>query len=938
MTKHLEHPDENALKAAFSALASRNGEKLTPFRWQMRLLQLLLRGDIPSSVDLPTGLGKTSIMALWLIALAHGANLPRRLVYIVDRRAVVDQASRFAEQLRENLPPDLAANLGLKKGGELLPISTLRGGLTDNRGWLEDPAKPAIIVGTIDMIGSRLLFEGYGVSRRMRPYHAGLLAIDVLYVLDEAHLCPPFEALLRQVEQNCQHELGGQSDNTPHSPPFRLMSLSATGRNTNPVGGSTFRLDEEERHEPLVRQRMWATKRMQIEEIDDPKSLVPRMVEQAIELGARDTPNRVLVYCNSRKTAVEVKGRIDKLCRQMRKEGALTTEHYSELLVGERRVYERKELECWLEAHGLLGGSSTRPKVPMFLIATSAGEVGIDLDADHLICDLVAYERVVQRLGRVNRRGGEGRQAAVHMIAAPPSTPKASDSDEVLATLRQRLAALRTLPRDVDGYLDASSSAISDSKVNPENASAIELATTPAPLYPRLTRPLMDAWSMTSLDTHEGRPEVAPWLRGWEDDEEPQTTVIWRKHLPHTRRGDQVDLSGSLATQFFRAAPVHGTEKLEAPSSRVFDWLLKRANNAQLSSRDHACFMPPHEIAAIVLNHAAEHEAHLKLSQLRRLSVSAKSLSNREKREKELWKTRKLPGSLLIVDARLGGLTDGMLDEKSKIAPSPSADADERWWSLREDTTSMRTRPTIGFRVEELTKDSDGEGLSHPVDEKEWRHAQTFETAYSAAGDVLGGLAILKHIEHETDEESRSIASATQTLADHAMQAAECARDIATRLNLPKDEGNAIAIAAEMHDDGKAATRWQDAMNAPKGGRPYAKTKGGGNWRLLEGYRHEFGSLLKAEKKHLPDDMRDLILHLIASHHGYARPIIRSDGCEDGPPSLMESKAGEAALRFARLQKRYGPWGLAWREAILRAADQMASREFSRDQERRDNG
>ena len=60
-----------------------------PMRWQQRLLEMLLRGEVPTAVALPTGLGKTSVMALWLIARAFGAPLPRRLVYVVDRRVVV---------------------------------------------------------------------------------------------------------------------------------------------------------------------------------------------------------------------------------------------------------------------------------------------------------------------------------------------------------------------------------------------------------------------------------------------------------------------------------------------------------------------------------------------------------------------------------------------------------------------------------------------------------------------------------------------------------------------------------------------------------------------------------------------------------------------------------------------------------------------------------
>jgi CRISPR-associated endonuclease/helicase Cas3 len=100
----------------------------------------------------------------------------------------------------------------------------------DNREWLDDPSAPAIVVGTVDMIGSRLLFQGYGVSRKMRPYHAGLLGADTLAVLDEAHLVPAFEELLRDIANGL--DLFGPQDKAlqPLVPPFRLMSLSATGR------------------------------------------------------------------------------------------------------------------------------------------------------------------------------------------------------------------------------------------------------------------------------------------------------------------------------------------------------------------------------------------------------------------------------------------------------------------------------------------------------------------------------------------------------------------------------------------------------------------------------------------------------------------------------------------------------------------------------------
>src|SRR5438552_2718593 len=79
------------------------------FRWQLRLFENLIRDDVPVRCDLPTGLGKTSVIAIWLIALASqlakgkAPRLPRRLGYIVDRRAIVDQATKEVERICERI-------------------------------------------------------------------------------------------------------------------------------------------------------------------------------------------------------------------------------------------------------------------------------------------------------------------------------------------------------------------------------------------------------------------------------------------------------------------------------------------------------------------------------------------------------------------------------------------------------------------------------------------------------------------------------------------------------------------------------------------------------------------------------------------------------------------------------------------------------------------
>jgi CRISPR-associated endonuclease/helicase Cas3 len=191
---------------------------------------------------------------------------------------------------------------------------------------------------------------------------------------------------------------------------------------------------------------------------------------------------------------------------------------------------------------------------------------------------------MVQRLGRVNRRGEGG--AEIKVFWSEPSvkgvnTPPESEKRALTASASK--AVIEKLPQIGDA-LDASPGALrqlAESARNNDMLKAlVHAATTPEPLRPALNRALVDSWSMTSLETHTGRPDVAPWLRGWIEDEKPQTTVVWRTHLP-LRIGDggRVIVPGrSEINDFFEAAPPHQSEKLETETYRVATWLQERGN------------------------------------------------------------------------------------------------------------------------------------------------------------------------------------------------------------------------------------------------------------------------------------------------------------------------------------------------------------------------
>ncbi|HEY4263450.1 MAG TPA: type I-U CRISPR-associated helicase/endonuclease Cas3, partial [Schlesneria sp.] len=505
---------------------SRLFERLTenaPFPWQVALYERFISNkldSIPPACNLPTGLGKTSVIAVWLIALAnHPDRVPRRLVYVVNRRTVVDQTTVEVEKYRIALRSDPALGtvrdqlaklcalpLAVEGGNTVSPIalSTLRGQFADNREWSADPARPAVIVGTVDMIGSRLLFGGYGVGFKGKPLHAGFLGQDVLLVHDEAHLEPAFQKLLIGIEQEQQR--------CSEFRKIRVMELSATSRGE----GEVFSLTAKDAQNSEVKKRIGAKKTISLHEFDDEKKLAELIARLA--QGLQMENRAVLLFVRK----VDDVGKIIKLLPDDRAQQLTGTLRGLER---DRMADPRKEKGCPIFARFLkqpkpgtaeAGEWKIKPQSgTVYLVCTSAGEVGVNISADHLICDLSTFESMAQRFGRVNRFG-DCKDTEIHIVH-----PKKFDESDI----ETRRANTLGLVRKLEG--DGSPKALNDLP-SKERLDAF----VPEPQFLATSDFLFDAWSLSTIKGQlPGRPPVEPYLHGIEDDQVLETQFAWREEV-----------------------------------------------------------------------------------------------------------------------------------------------------------------------------------------------------------------------------------------------------------------------------------------------------------------------------------------------------------------------------------------------------------------------
>lgn len=867
----------------------------SPFPWQVALYQEFVAGKFPSSATIPTGLGKTSIVAVWLLALAKCPSMvPRRLVYVVNRRTVVDQTTTEVERLRKALPDSelagvfnaLAAMCALplpEADASPLAISTLRGQFADNGEWCADPSRPSVIVGTVDMIGSGLLFSRYSRGFKTRPLHAGFLAQDALIVHDEAHLEPAFQKLLDSIV--AEQERGAELRK------LRVIELTATSRIGSSQLVAPFTLSDADRRNDTVVKRVNAVKRLSLVSLGHGEKLEAKLVSQ---LNGSVNERSVLVFIRSVETAVKVAAELDKGERQ----GKVAT------LTGTMRGKERDELvsknpvfQRFLPARDR--AVNVKPESgTVYLVATSAGEVGVNISADDLVCDLSTFESMAQRFGRVNRFGecDDSTVVVIHESDFDATKPIELARDRTLALLRRldlsaNASALDGLPAD-------------------ERVAAFS----PPPAFRVATEIHYDAWSLTSIrEAIATRPPVAPYLHGEAEWQPSETRVAWRKEIDVMRSAFLIHAypPGDLLEDF----PIKPHELLRDTTKRVFASIKKAVERI---AKEHRGKLTD-EFAAWVV----DADNYMVLVPLSRF------LTGDERIAAALEST--LGDATLILPESLGCIENGLLEPSADSNDADVADiVGHRIRVLSRIPTISATHLDAGFRLVRAIDTRLGE-----------------EGGDDSEGEA-GRYWLWLEQESRTIKQSSPARTAASSLFDHSSEVAANAAAIAAKL-LPNalssasgdlDLGRCVVIAARLHDLGKNRRQWQHNLgnldyDPEKPKTILAKTAPGMRSRnVAEHYRHEFGSLRdgsgNADFIALSVLERDIVLHIVATHHGRARPHFALNEIFDYTVDVsafdhLPMLAAQISRRFARLQNRFGRWGLAWLESLLRAADYAAS-------------
>ena len=954
----------------------------------------------PEAIALPTASGKTACMDIALFALAVQASrpdsgrpiaAPRRIFFVVDRRTIVDEAHERARRLAQKLADAGGGILkvvadrlrrvahGSATGFEdelPLAVHALRGGMYRSEAWARNPLQPMIVASTVDQVGSRLLFRAYGRGSGTWPVYAGLAANDSLVLLDEAHCARPFFQTLQAVRR-FRGEAWAQK---PLGRCFHPVVMSAT---PPPGLKDVFRDTSDEGRNPCLPlgRRQLAGKPAALRKVpnasgdDAVDGFSGELAQAALDM-LGDDRRAIVVFVNRVATARETH-------RILRDNAGVT----AVLLTGRMRPVDRDAAVRRLKKLDLHSDRSADRdlKKPVIVVSTQTLEVGADLDFDALVTECASLDALRQRFGRLNRMGRDVAARAAILIRADEARPRrGAGPDPIYGEALTKTWQWLEENRNEEGEVDFGIARLQRSLTRSGPLADLDA---PSPDAPAMLPAHVDCWAQTAPAPCPS-PDVAHFLRGPRTGE-PDVRVCWRADLDLTDTGAQDDALESLTL-----CPPSSGETLPAPTGVFKRWLagedsedpgadvegIQTADRVVTAS-DHAdrrivrwrgagtdrgditsdpAHIRPGDTIVIPTMHPGPHDrlgdlppeafdppAALDVGDAAHRVARARPVLRLHPALVDAWPdgmaARATARSLLNgVELKYENDSHDVADAAHRLLTELSAveGLPDRWAWLPQVAGELRTEFPTAARLRRGCRLAGGQCLVLAGDRRIdalARDAAVFSDEDDAASSGLS---------HRN--------GAPAPLRTHLPGVEDFAHRHAAGCGLPDDLARTVALAGLLHDVGKADPRFQSLL---RGGSPWltgeilAKSaempRTRAAWERARddagypaGGRHELLSVRMAETAPalLPEDdeLRELLLHLVASHHGYCRPFAPAV-VDDGPvsaeyklrghrmrwsgPTDLERLDSGVADRYWRLTRRYGWWGLAWLEALLRLAD-----------------
>lgn len=560
-----------------------------PFEYQ----RLLAGGDTGTTcasrlINVPTGLGKTAaiIMAwLWNRLKRENPSWPRRLIYCLPMRSLVEQTERHAAKWLKGLGLVDTVGLHILMGGE------------ESEDWDLEPAKPAVLIGTQDMLLSRALNRGYGMSRYRWPMHFGLLNNDCLWVLDEIQLMGPGLTTACQLEALRLEEgttsaarfnsypkgrsVTWYSSATADASHLQTRDWRKIARNTSFLFGLSP--EEETATHGAVAERRLATKSLELQRTwsfgerqkAPPAERISKIIEmhQSMNQSLCNAPGsiarRTLIICNTVDRAVNVHRAIsERLVNDDRIDLMLM---HSRFRAKERQLQTDRIQNPITEKH--IGGQ--------IIVATQVVEAGVDISSAILWTEIAPLSSLVQRFGRLNRTAEFGfnkkiphgftPKAIVVGIESPDPDSKERKTKEQKEADRKD-AERKHMPYKMCkckqaweglGNLDGDASTSALAKITDAINASIERCS-----YSLQSHELLDFFD-TDANLSLGFTDVSPFVRG--TDEDTDIYVAWR-HWEGSDRGNPPHFTADFQRQELCPVSIGKAKEARAILSNGWIW------------------------------------------------------------------------------------------------------------------------------------------------------------------------------------------------------------------------------------------------------------------------------------------------------------------------------------------------------------------------------